>query len=127
MQLRSIQTESAPAAIGPYTQAVTLGDFIFVSGQLPIDPKTGTFKGSDIESQTMQALENISAILAAAGTDMSKVVKTTVFLQDMGDFAAMNQIYATYFTGEVLPARAAVQVAALPKKARIEIEVIAAL
>jgi len=106
---------------------VVLGDFLFVSGQLPIDPKIGAFSGEDIKSQTKQSLENIDAILAAAGSGMEKVVKTTVFLQDMGDFAAMNEVYATYFSGGVLPARAAIQAAALPKGARVEIEVIAAL
>lgn len=127
MQHKAIQTELAPAAIGPYSQAVVLGDFLFVSGQLPIDPKTGAFPGEDIKSQSKQSLENISAILAAAGSSMEKVLKTTVFLQDMGDFAAMNEVYATYFTGPVLPARAAIQAAALPKGANVEIEVIAAL
>ena len=127
MQHKAIQTELAPAAIGPYSQAVVLGDFLFVSGQLPIDPKTGAFPGEDIKSQSKQSIENISAILAAAGSSMEKVLKTTVFLQDMGDFAAMNEVYATYFTGPVLPARAAIQAAALPKGANVEIEVIAAL
>jgi len=126
MLYKSIQTESAPPAIGPYSQAVCLDNLVFVSGQLPIDPKTNVFAGADIKTQTRQSLENIEAILAAAGSSMSKVVKTTVFLQDIADFADMNEVYAAYFTGGVLPARAAVQAVALPKGARVEIEVIAA-
>ena len=121
----AIHTEGAPAAIGPYSQSVVMGDLVFVSGQLPIDPQTGSFAGADIASQTRQSLENIKAILDAAGTSLSKVLKTTVYLQDMADFEGMNHVYAEYFSEGILPARAAVQVAALPKNARIEIEVIA--
>lgn len=127
MKKTAIQTPGAPAAIGPYSQAIIAGDYLFVSGQLPIDPQSGVFPGDDIVAQTKQSLENIKAILLAAGSDMSKIVKTTVFMQDMSEFAAMNEVYGTYLVGEALPARAAVQVAALPKGARIEIEVIAAL
>ena len=116
-----IQTEHAPAAIGPYSQA---GGTVYVSGQLPINPATGEFAGEDIRAQARQSLENIKAILAAAGTGMPNVVKTTVLLQDMADFAAMNEVYAEYFT-EPYPARAAFQVAKLPKGALVEIEAVA--
>ena len=119
-----IQTEYAPAAIGPYSQAVQAGGSIYVSGQLPINPATGEFAGADIRAQARQSLENIKAILAAAGTDMAHVVKTTVLLQDMADFAAMNEVYAEYFS-EPYPARAAFQVAKLPKDALVEIEAVA--
>ena len=119
-----IQTEHAPAAIGPYSQAVQEGGTIYVSGQLPINPATGEFAGADIRAQARQSLENIKAILAAAGTDMAHVVKTTVLLQDMADFAAMNEVYAEYFS-EPYPARAAFQVAKLPKDALVEIEAVA--
>ena len=119
-----IHTDKAPAAIGPYSQAVCVGSLVFVSGQLPVDPATGAFAGTDIETQTHQSLKNIKAILEAAGSGMEKVVKTTVFLQDMKDFAAMNEVYARYFA-EPFPARAAVQVARLPKDALVEIECVA--
>ena len=119
-----IQTQNAPAAIGPYSQAVQEGGTIYVSGQLPINPATGEFAGADIRAQARQSLENIKAILAAAGADMAHVVKTTVLLQDMADFAAMNEVYAEYFS-EPYPARAAFQVAKLPKDALVEIEAVA--
>ena len=119
-----IQTPNAPAAIGPYSQAVQAGGTIYVSGQLPSNPATGEFAGADIRAQARQSLENIKAILAAAGADMAHVVKTTVLLQDMADFAAMNEVYAEYFT-EPYPARAAFQVAKLPKGALVEIEAVA--
>lgn len=119
-----IQTQNAPAAIGPYSQAVQAGGSIYVSGQLPINPATGEFAGADIRAQARQSLENIKAILAAAGADMAHVVKTTVLLQDMADFAAMNEVYAEYFS-EPYPARAAFQVAKLPKDALVEIEAVA--
>ena len=119
-----IQTPNAPAAIGPYSQAIQAGGTIYVSGQLPINPATGEFAGADIRAQARQSLENIKAILAAAGTDMAHVVKTTVLLQDMADFAAMNEVYAEYFS-EPYPARAAFQVAKLPKDALVEIEAVA--
>ena len=115
---KKIQTPNAPAAIGPYSQAVQAGGTIYVSGQLPINPATGEFAGADIRAQARQSLENIKAILAAAGTDMAHVVKTTVLLQDMADFAAMNEVYAEYFS-EPYPARAAFQVAKLPKDALV--------
>lgn len=120
-----INTEKAPKAIGPYSQAVQVNGFLFVSGQLPIDVATGEFAGSDIAGQTRQSLENVKCILEKAGMSLTDVVKTTVFLQDMNDFAAMNQVYSEYFADEC-PARAAVQVARLPKDAKVEIEVIAA-
>ncbi len=123
----AISTPSAPAAIGPYSQAVRVGDMLFASGQIPTDPATGAFVAGGIGEQTAQVLENIKAILAAAGIDLVHVVKTTVFLKDMKDFAAMNEVYARYLapSGAVPPARSTVQVAALPKDALVEIEVIA--
>ena len=119
-----IHTEKAPAAIGPYSQAVKAGNLLFVSGQLPIDPATGTFAGEDIASQTRQSLRNIQAILEAAGYTLADVVKATVLLADMADFAAMNAVYAQFFTANC-PARAAFAVKELPKAAKVEIEVIA--
>lgn len=119
-----LSTTNAPAAIGPYSQAVSADKLVFVSGQLPIDPATGEFAGSDITSQTRQSLTNIKSILESGGLNMSNVVKVTVLLQDIADFAAMNEVYGTFFEGDC-PARAAYQVAALPKAALIEIEAIA--
>lgn len=119
-----IKTAAAPAAIGPYSQAIKAGNTIYVSGQLPIDPATGEFAGSDIASQTRQSLTNMKNILAEAGTDMSAVVKTTVLLADIADFAAMNAVYAEFFAAPY-PARAAFQVACLPKNALVEIECVA--
>lgn len=125
--MKPVKTDKAPAAIGPYSQGMDAGGkLLFVSGQLPVNPETGEFAGTDILSQTKQALENIRAILEAAGTDLSRVVKTTVLLKDIADFAAMNEVYATFFTGDC-PARAAFQVAALPKGALVEIEAVAEL
>lgn len=121
---RAISTKEAPAAIGPYSQAVAVGDMLFISGQLPIDAETGAFSGEDIASQTHQSLKNLGKILAANGMDMGSVVKTTVFLRDITEFNAMNEIYAEYFS-DPYPARAAFQVAALPKDALVEIEAIA--
>ena len=123
----AISTKDAPAAIGPYSQAVRVGDMIFTSGQIPIDPATGNLVAGGIPEQTTRVLENLKAVLAAAGIDLTHVVKTTVFLKDMKDFAAMNEIYARYFApeGVVAPARSTVQVAALPKDALVEIECIA--
>lgn len=120
-----ISTSGAPAAIGPYSQAVEANGLIITSGQLPLDPATGTFP-EGIRAQTKQSLTNVKAILAQAGTDMDHVLKTTVFLNDMNDFAAMNEVYATFFTEGSFPARSAVEVARLPKDALVEIEVIAA-
>ncbi len=122
--MKAISTNAAPAAIGPYSQAIHAGDFIFCSGQLPIDPATGTFPEGGIEAQTQQSLANIQAILKEAGTDMMHVVKTTVFLASMDDFAAMNKIYAEAFSAP-FPARSAVAVKTLPKGALVEIECIA--
>ena len=121
-----IHTDSAPAAIGPYSQAIQIGDLLFVSGQVPIDPSTGAIVEGDIKAQAQQSLNNLKAILNAAGTNMGAVVKTTVFLADMNDFAAMNEVYAQFFQ-EPLPARSAVQVGRLPKDAKVEIEAIAQL
>ena len=120
----AINTTNAPAAIGPYSQAIQAGNTIYVSGQLPIDPATGAFAGDEIKAQTRQSLTNIKNILAEAGTDMSAVVKTTVLLANIADFAAMNEVYAEFFTVP-FPARAAFQVACLPKNALIEIECVA--
>ncbi|MBO7676512.1 MAG: RidA family protein [Erysipelotrichaceae bacterium] len=121
--MKAVNTKNAPAAIGPYSQAIEAGDLVFVSGQLPIVPETGEFAG-DIVANTHQCLKNIKAILNEAGMDMCNVVKTTVLLKDMNDFAAMNEVYAQYFT-EPFPARAAFEVAKLPKGSNIEIEAIA--
>lgn len=119
-----IHTPNAPAAIGPYSQAVQTGNMLFVSGQIPIDPATGVFAGEDITTQTHQSLTNIKNILAAAGYSMNDVVKTTVLLADIADFTAMNAVYAEYFT-ENKPARAAFAVKDLPRGALVEIEAIA--
>jgi 2-iminobutanoate/2-iminopropanoate deaminase len=120
----TISTENAPGAIGPYSQAVRVGDMVFCSGQIPIDPQTGNFVSDDVAEQTEQVLKNLSAVLKAAQTDLNNVVKTTVFLADMNDFAAMNEVYARFFNGNK-PARATVQAARLPRDARVEIECIA--
>ena len=121
-----INTSQAPAAIGPYAQAVKANGFVITSGQLPIDPAAGTFP-EGIQAQTRQSLTNVKAILEEAGLTMDAVLKTTVFLSDMTNFAAMNEVYATFFTEGSFPARSAVEVARLPKDALVEIEVIAAL
>jgi len=121
---RVIQTNQAPAAIGPYSQAIQKGDFLFVSGQLGIDPVTKDFVTGHVKEQTLQVFKNIAAILSEAGYDMADVVKTTVFLADMADFAAMNEIYASRFEGD-FPARSAVAVKTLPKNGLVEIEIIA--
>ena len=119
-----VATAEAPQAIGPYSQAITLGDLVFCSGQIPLTP-VGALVEGDITAQTRQVLENLKAVLAAAGSSLDRVVKTTVFLADMGDFAAMNAVYGEYFTGAP-PARSTVQVARLPRDVRVEIEAIAA-
>ena len=119
-----ISTTGAPGAIGPYSQAVKAGDFLFVSGQLPIDPATGAFAGDDISAQTRQSLTNVKNIVEAAGMTMADVVRGGVFRQDMEHFGAMNTVYGEFFTGDC-PARAAVQVARLPKDALLEIEAVA--
>ncbi len=124
--MKPIKTDKAPAAIGPYSQAIDPGcGLVFVSGQLPIDPATGAFPEGGVKEQTRQSLLNASAILQAAGLGLQDVVKTTVFLADMGDFAAMNEVYASFFT-EPFPARSAVAVKTLPKGALVEVECIAA-
>ena len=122
---KQINTVAAPAAIGPYSQAIEANGMVFVSGQLPIDPATGAFAEGGIKELTRQSLTNMKAILAEAGLTMDNVVKTTVFLADMADFAEMNEVYASFFEG-VCPARSAVAVKTLPKEARVEIECIAA-
>ena len=123
----AIATTAAPAAIGPYSQAIRIGHTVFTSGQVALDPHTGELVAGGIEAQTTRVLDNLKAVLAAADLDLAHVVKTTVFLKDMADFAAMNAIYATYFApaGVVAPARSTVQVAALPKNGLVEIECIA--
>jgi 2-iminobutanoate/2-iminopropanoate deaminase len=120
-----INTATAPAAIGPYAQANRVGDLLFTSGQIPLDPATGEIVGADIEEQAERALINLKSVVEAGGAAMSDVIKTTVFLKDMNDFAAMNEVYAKYFTGDALPSRSAVAVAALPKGALVEIEAVA--
>lgn len=121
-----IHTDQAPKAIGPYSQAIVWNGMVFCSGQIPIDPATGDVVADDIEAQTHRVLQNLKAVLEAAGSGMDRVLKTTVFLKSMGDFAAMNAIYASYFP-EPPPARSTVEVAQLPRGVRIEIECIAAL
>jgi len=125
IEKRLVNTDKAPAAIGPYSQAIIAAPFVFTSGQMPVDPKTNELVGGDITNQAKQVFENLKAILAEAGTDLSKVVKATVFLKNMDDFAAVNKVYASYFTEGILPARSAVQVAKLPKDVAVEIEMIA--
>jgi len=123
---QAVSTSSAPKAIGPYSQAIRAGSLLFVSGQVPIDPATGNLVEGDIAAQTRRVFDNIGAILEAAGASFDHVVRTTVYLADMNDFAAMNEVYGTYFSSPA-PARATVQAARLPKDARIEIDVIASL
>ena len=119
-----IQTDNAPAAIGPYSQAIKAGGFVFVSGQIPIDPRTGQFVEGGIAEQTRQVLTNVKAVLEGAGSGLDRVVKTTVFLADMKEFGGMNEVYSTFFS-EPPPARATVAAAGLPRDARVEIEVVA--
>ncbi|MBT3287316.1 MAG: RidA family protein [Victivallales bacterium] len=123
--MNTVNTHEAPAAVGPYSQAIEANGLLFCSGQIALDPETGTMVGDDVATQTGQVLKNLFAVLAADGLGPQNVAKTTVFLQDMGQFTAMNQVYANAF-GEHRPARAAVEVAALPKGALVEIECIAA-
>lgn len=118
-----ISTDKAPGAIGPYSQGIKIGELVYTSGQIPVDPATGNVS-SDVKDQTRQSLNNIKAILEAAGTTMDKVVKTTVFIKDMNDFANINEVYAEFFT-QPYPSRSCVEVARLPKDVKIEIEVIA--
>lgn len=123
--MKPIVTSAAPAAIGPYSQAIEVNGFVYASGQLPIDPATGAFPEGGVQEQTRQSLLNVKAILEEEGLTLANVVKTTVYLADMGDFAAMNEIYSQFFS-QPFPARSAVAVKALPKGALVEVEVIAA-
>ena len=123
--MNKISTDKAPAAIGPYSQAIVAGDFLFASGQIPINPETGEIQGTTIEEQAEQSMKNVGEILKAAGADYTKVVKTTCFLADMGDFAAFNGVYEKYFTEK--PARSCVAVKQLPKNVLCEVEVTAYL
>lgn len=124
--MQTVQTSNAPAAIGPYSQAVVANGFVFTAGQVPFDPQSMQLVEGDIAAQTEQVMKNLQAILQQAGADLGTVVKTTVFLQDMNDFAAMNEVYARHF-GDHKPARSTVQVARLPRDAQVEIEVVAVL
>lgn len=126
MERTVISTAGAPAAIGPYSQAVRAGDLVFCSGQIALDPETGVMVGDgDVVVETRRVMDNLVAVLAAAGSDLGRAVKCTIFLADMADFAAVNEVYATYFAGGGEPARACVEVAGLPRGARVEIEAIA--
>ena len=124
--MEAVTTAGAPGAIGPYSQAIKAGDFLFLSGQIPLDPATGKLAGDGIVDQTHQVLKNLGAVLTAAGASYARVVKTTVYLADMSEFNAMNQVYAEYF-GSPAPARATVQAARLPRDVRVEIDAIACL
>jgi 2-iminobutanoate/2-iminopropanoate deaminase len=126
---QAISTKNAPAAIGPYSQAVRIGGFLYTSGQVALDPASGALVTGGVAEQTVRVIENLKAVLAAAGADLAQVVKTTVFLKNIGDFAAMNDVYGRYFAAEdvIAPARSTVEVARLPKDALVEIEVIAHL
>lgn len=121
---KAVSTPAAPAAIGPYSQAVRAGSLLFVSGQIPLDPATNTMVEGDIAAQTHRVFRNLAGILEAAGSSLDRVVRTTVYLADMNDFTAMNEVYATYFTSPA-PARATIQAARLPKDARVEIDLVA--
>lgn len=123
--MKQISTQNAPAAIGPYSQAIEVNGFVYASGQLPIDPATGAFPEDGVKEQTRQSILNVKAILEEAGLALSNVVKTTVYLADMGDFAAMNEVYSQFFA-QPFPARSAIAVKALPKGALVEVEVVAA-
>ena len=129
MKKLAVRTEQAPAAIGPYSQAIRIGDYLYTSGQVALDPASGALVAGGVTEQTTRSIENLKAVLAAAGASLTQVVKTTVFLKNMGDFAAMNEVYGRYFAGAdvVAPARSTVEVARLPKDALVEIEVIAHL
>ncbi len=126
VQRQPIHTDKAPKAIGPYSQAIRVGDLVFCAGQTPLDPATGNMVEGDIEAQTRRVLQNLSAVLQAAGTSLARSVKTTVFLKDMNDFQRMNAVYAEFFPQDP-PARSTVQVARLPRDAAVEIEVVAAV
>lgn len=122
-----ISTTNAPAAIGPYSQAITMGGFLFTSGQIPINPATGNVEATDIAGQSQQVMKNLDAVLTAAGSSFAKVIKTTCYLTTMDHFGAFNEVYALSFTGDVKPARSCVAVTALPKGVLVEVEVIASL
>ena len=124
--IETVSTEKAPKALGPYSQALKAGGFVWCSGQIPINPATNTIEATTIEDQTRQAITNLSNVLASAGTSLANVVKTTVFIKDMNDFAALNGVYAEMF-GDTKPARSCVEVARLPKDVKVEIECIASL
>ncbi len=124
IQLKKIATSEAPAAIGPYSQAIRCGQFVYTSGQIALDPSTGELVGEDVQAQTHRALQNLQAVLNSAGTSLASVIKTTVFLTRMSDFQAMNAVYASYFSSPA-PARSTVAVAELPRQALVEIECIA--
>ena len=123
--INAVISDNAPAAIGPYSQAIKINGMIYTSGVIPLDPVSGEVVGSDITAQAERVLQSLSALLEDAGASMSTVVKTTCFLQDLGDFATFNEIYARYFSGDVTPARSTVQVAALPKGVLVEVEAVA--
>lgn len=124
MSITEISTDKAPAAIGPYSQAMKVGDLVFTSGQIPLKPVSGELVTGPVEDQTRQALENLKAVLEASGTSLKNVIKTTVFIKDMKDFAVINRVYGEYFTAPY-PARSCVEVAALPRDVKIEIEAVA--
>lgn len=124
MEKKIIRTDNAPAPIGPYNQAVQYGDMLFISGQIPIDPKTGNLVQTDIKAETKQVMENLKAILDEAGMSFNNIIKTTIFLMDMGQFAQVNEVYGSYF-GEGAPARETVQVSGLPKGVNVEISMVA--
>jgi 2-iminobutanoate/2-iminopropanoate deaminase len=124
MERTIVKTSDAPAAIGPYSQAVRFGELVFLSGQIPLDPKTGEIVAGDVRAQTERAMDNLAAVLEAAGSSFERVLKTTIFLADLGDFAVVNEVYGKRFSGAP-PARSTVEVAALPRGAKVEIEAIA--
>lgn len=125
MEKKIIKTNNAPAPIGPYNQAVQAGNMLFISGQIALDPKTGELLQGDIQAETKLVMENLKAILTEAGTDFSKVIKTTIFLMDMGQFAQVNEVYGSYFDNATAPARETVQVSGLPKGVKVEISMVA--
>ncbi len=127
MDKKIVKAKSAPAPVGPYNQAVVVGNLVYTAGQIPLDPVSGQMVGADAGGQARQVLKNLEAVLEAAGSSLAKVVKTTVFLKDLNDFNAMNEVYARYFDAATAPARSTIQVARLPKDSLVEIEAVAAL
>ena len=125
MEKRDVKTPKAPEPVGPYSQAVKTGEFVFCSGQIALDPETGELVSGSIEAETTRVMENLKAVLEAAGSSLERVVKATIFVKDMNDFGRINAVYGSFFSGSIPPARATVQVAALPKGANVEIECIA--